>query len=166
MSVPAWTSRSARKRRYDPGGQRGRSNNPGGFPDAEDRAYNSQLHDTLEVCLSFLEKPMERAVRGQYYENKSLKDLGRELGVSYQYARDLKNKGLRKLRGGKARRCLWNTPTRLSAERLARAPASSRGAVTEAWRKPRSNIWKGAEYMRRFCDYIDTVETTERILKD
>lgn len=28
------------------------------------------------------------------------------------------------------------------------------------------NIWKGAEYMRRFCDYIDTVETTERILKD
>ena len=28
------------------------------------------------------------------------------------------------------------------------------------------NIWKGAEYMRRFCDYIDTAETTERILKD
>lgn len=56
--------------------------------------------------MSFLEKPMERAVRGQYYENKSLKELGRELGVSYQYARDLKNKGLRKLRGGKARRLL------------------------------------------------------------
>ena len=49
---------------------------------------------------------MERAVRGQYYENKSLKEVGRELGVSYQYARDLKNKGLRKLRGGKARRLL------------------------------------------------------------
>jgi len=56
--------------------------------------------------LSFLEKPLERAVRGQYYENKSLKEVGRELGVSYQYARDLKNKGLRKLRGGKARRLL------------------------------------------------------------
>lgn len=76
------------------------------FQGVEDRAYNSQLHDTLEVCLSFLEKPLERAVRGQYYENKSLKELGRELGVSYQYARDLKNKGLRKLRGGKARRLL------------------------------------------------------------
>ena len=49
------------------------------FQDAENRAYNSQLHDTLEVCLSFLEKPMERAVRGQYYENKSLKEVGRGL---------------------------------------------------------------------------------------
>ena len=35
-----------------------------------------------------------------------MKEVGRELGVSYQYARDLKNKGLRKLRGGKARRLL------------------------------------------------------------
>ena len=76
------------------------------FQGVEDRTYNSQLHDTLEVCLSFLEKPMERAVRGQYYENKSLEDLGRELGVSYQYAREIRNKGLRKLRGGKARRLL------------------------------------------------------------
>lgn len=105
------------------------------FQGVEDRTYNSQLHDTLEVCLSFLEKPMERAVRGQYYENKSLKELGRELGVSYQYARDLKNKGLRKLRGGKARRLLMEYADEIISGGACRGTGfqswSSHGSVEE-----------------------------------
>ena len=79
------------------------------FQGVENRTYNSQLHDTLEVCLSFLEKPMERAV--------------------------LKNKGLRKLRGGKARRLLMEYADEIISGGACRGTGfqswSSHGSVEE-----------------------------------
>lgn len=105
------------------------------FQDAENRAYNSQLHDTLDICLSFLEKPMERAIRGQYYENKSLKELGQELSVNYQYVRTLKNNGLRKLRWGKSRRLLLEYADEIISGGACKSVGflswSSRGSVEE-----------------------------------
>ena len=105
------------------------------FQEAENRAYNQQLHDTLEICLATLAEPMERAVRGQYYENKSLKELGQELGVSYQYARNLRNNGIRKLRFGKSRRLLQEYADEIISGRACRGTGfkswSSHGSVEE-----------------------------------
>lgn len=117
------------------------------FQGVEDRTYNSQLHDTLEVCLSFLEKPMERAVRGQYYENKSLKELGQEMGVSYQYARNLRNNGIRKLRFGKSRRLLQEYADEIISG------GACRGTGFQSWNSHGSVEETTIEYLERLGVY-------------
>ncbi len=76
------------------------------FADAEDRVWCEQLHDALEQCLDTLEEKQAKAVRGTYFDNLTVTEVGQRLGVSTSRAAQLKQAGLRKLRQGKSLRRL------------------------------------------------------------
>ena len=68
------------------------------FESIEERLYTEQLHAALEQCLDTLEQKQAEAVRFRYYSGLSLAETGAKLGCNTEYARQLEQKGLRKLR--------------------------------------------------------------------
>lgn len=68
------------------------------FETVEDKVFNKQLHDTLELCLSEIDSRQERVIREIFYNNKALKEISVEMNISYECVGQLKYGGFRKLR--------------------------------------------------------------------
>ena len=71
------------------------------FEDEEERIYTEQLHAALDRCLDALERTQAAAIRYRYYDGLTLAEIGAKLGCNTEYARQLTDKGLRRLRSGK-----------------------------------------------------------------
>lgn len=53
----------------------------------------------LHEAVDSLKEPMNHVINAYYFENKSIKDIGKEMSVSIERIRRIKADGLRKLRG-------------------------------------------------------------------
>lgn len=68
------------------------------YTDAEERIYQQQLHDKLEDALKQLTESREKVIRLRYYQELSLPDIARRLGLSTERVRQIEEKALRDLR--------------------------------------------------------------------
>ena len=68
------------------------------FQTAEDEIYNEELHDALEEALSKLADREADVLRRRYYEDKSLRRVGEEIGVHAERVRQIEAGAFRKLR--------------------------------------------------------------------
>lgn len=69
-----------------------------GMEQAEETIYRQQLHADLDTALDKLTDAERAAIRARFYENKSIRETGEQLGVTPSRARTLESNGLRKLR--------------------------------------------------------------------
>ena len=69
-----------------------------GMEQAEETIYRQQLHADLDTALDKLTDAEQAAIRARFYENKSIRETGEQLGVTPSRARTLESNGLRKLR--------------------------------------------------------------------
>ena len=65
---------------------------------APERAELEDDYRILHEAVDNLKEPMNRVINAYYFEDKSLKDIGSEMSVSIERIRQIKAKGLRKLR--------------------------------------------------------------------
>lgn len=70
------------------------------------RIYQAQLHDALEAALATLPGQQERLLRGRYYEGLTYEQTARQEGITWYKGRAEIEKGLHRMRMGKARRLL------------------------------------------------------------
>ena len=66
---------------------------------APEQAELEDNYRILHEAVDNLKEPMNRVINAYYFENKSIKDIGAEMSVSIERIRQIKAKGLRKLRG-------------------------------------------------------------------
>lgn len=66
--------------------------------DAEHRLYIEQLREALEAVLDKLQPEIADTIRQRYFQNKTLKEVAAEKGVSLERIRQREAKGLRILR--------------------------------------------------------------------
>lgn len=70
------------------------------FQQAEDDIYTEELHTTLETAMTQHLTEREAAVlRSRYYDEKSLRAVGVELGVQAERVRQIEVKAIRKMKG-------------------------------------------------------------------
>ena len=67
------------------------------FQNAEDELYTEELHAALEEALSKLPERTAHILRRRYYDQKSLRAVGEELGVHCERVRQIEVNGIRKL---------------------------------------------------------------------
>ena len=72
----------------------------------EDREYQKQLHDALEIALGAVPENYGEVLRLRYYQDMTLEECGGVLGVGAERVRQMENKGLRFLRQPKNAACL------------------------------------------------------------
>lgn len=82
------------------------ADNRNDYEDAEHRVFIEQLHAELEKALNALPETEAFTIRGRYYEELTQKAVGQMLGISHQYARQIEQQALRKLRSPKISRPL------------------------------------------------------------
>ena len=68
------------------------------YADAEERIFQQQLHEALEAALVQLTENGEKVIRLRYYQEFSLSDIARSLGLSTERVRQIEDKALRDLR--------------------------------------------------------------------
>ena len=68
------------------------------FQTTEDEIYNEELHDALEEALSKLADREADILRRRYYEDKSLRRVGEEIGVHAERVRQIEIRAIQKLR--------------------------------------------------------------------
>lgn len=71
----------------------------GEMQDVEERIYTEELHAALEEALSKLTEREERVIRGQYYQDKSVRQICEETGLTRGQAANARNAAFAKLRG-------------------------------------------------------------------
>ena len=64
---------------------------------AEDEIYTQELHAALEEALSKLPERYGNVLRRRYYEGKTVRAVGEEIGVSWERVRQMETKSLRML---------------------------------------------------------------------
>lgn len=79
-------------------------NSEDAFEEVEGKILNEQLHEALEKALSILSPEQEYTIRQRFYNSRSLKNTGEDLGVSPERARQIETKALRNLRTAKISR--------------------------------------------------------------
>ena len=72
--------------------------------DAEDRLYHAQLREAIDKALDEIPERQALIVRRIDLEGKTLNEAGKEIGVSYQRASQLRNQAHRQLRNDKGLR--------------------------------------------------------------
>ena len=72
----------------------------------EEKVYTAQLHEALERELNIIPADCARAIRLEYFSEKSESDICNMLGISTKHYKTLHNKGLRELRDPKIRKRL------------------------------------------------------------
>lgn len=72
----------------------------------EDREYQKQLHDALEIALGAIPEQYSEVLRLRYYQEMPTKECGVVLGVEAEKVRQLEEKGLDILRKPKNAACL------------------------------------------------------------
>ena len=72
----------------------------------EDRVYQKQLYDALEIALGAVPANYSEVLRLRYYQDMTLEECGDVLGVAAERVRQMENKGLRFLRQPKNAACL------------------------------------------------------------
>lgn len=70
----------------------------GEMQDVEERIYTEELHSALEEALSKLTEREERVIRGQYYQDKSVRQICQETGLTRGQAANARNAAFVKLR--------------------------------------------------------------------
>ena len=70
----------------------------GELQDVEERIYTEELHAALEEALSKLTEREERVIRGQYYQDKSVRQICEETGLTRGQAANARNAAFAKLR--------------------------------------------------------------------
>lgn len=68
------------------------------FHRAEDSIYTDELHTALEEALSKLATRQADVLRRRYYDEKSLRSVGEEIGLTSERVRQVENTAFRKLR--------------------------------------------------------------------
>ena len=81
---------------------------------ADDNAVNAvelleleDEHRILHEAVDSLKAPMNRVIKAYYFEDKSMKDIGADMGVSGQRISQILHKGLRCLRRSESLRRLY-----------------------------------------------------------
>lgn len=64
----------------------------------EENYYENQLNDNLEKSLSRLSPREEKIIKLRFYENKTLKEIGKELNITGSRVRAIEVEALKKLR--------------------------------------------------------------------
>lgn len=72
----------------------------------EEREYQKQLHDALEIALDAVPKNYGEVLRLRYYQDMTLEECGSVLCVGYERVRQMEYKGLSFLRQPKNAACL------------------------------------------------------------
>lgn len=72
----------------------------------DDKVYNEELHEALENALIKLPVKEAAAIRSSYFEGKQLREIGKELHCSKEFARQLRNNGIKRIRKSSSRRAL------------------------------------------------------------
>lgn len=72
----------------------------------EDREYQKQLHDALEIALGAIPENYSEVLRLRYYQNMTLEECSGALGLGYERVRQMENKGISILRQPKNAACL------------------------------------------------------------
>lgn len=72
----------------------------------EEREYQGQLHEALEMALGTLPEACSQVLRLRYYQDRTLTEVGETLGVVPERVRQMENRGLRILRQPKNAACL------------------------------------------------------------
>ena len=67
------------------------------FQQAEETIYNHELHDALEKALSKVPEREADVLRHRYYDGKSLRAIGEELGVTRSRVQEIERRGIRRL---------------------------------------------------------------------
>ena len=72
------------------------------YADVETAVYHEQLKAVVGKALKELPQPQREAIQLRYYDGLTLAEIGGEIGISTEQARQRENKGLRALRKGRA----------------------------------------------------------------
>lgn len=72
----------------------------------EEREYQKQLHDALEIAMGAVPENYGEVLRLRYYQDMTLEECGGVLGVGAERVRQMEKKGLRFLRQPKNAACL------------------------------------------------------------
>ena len=116
------------------------------FQSAEDEIYHEELHDALEEALSKLADREADVLRRRYYEDKSLRGIGEEIGVHAERVRQIEAGAIQKLR---------KSPqlTRWRDEVIS----------TRAWRRTGFGAWNhNGSVEERTVEYLDDWEAKNR----
>lgn len=110
------------------------------FQQAEDDIYTEELHTILETAMTqHLTEREATVLRSRYYDEKSLRAVGMELGVQAERVRQIEVKAIRKMKGLPSIQ-RWHDET----------------ISTQAWRGTGFGAWKsGGSVQERTVEYWD-----------
>lgn len=115
------------------------------FDNATDLVCIDQLHAAIDKAMDLTCGDRQREVIEQrYYEERSLKQCGDSMGISYSRVRQIECEALRRMRQPRARRLLQP----FSDELLGTA-AYSYSTTMGAWKNKGSNPERVVEYMEQ-----------------
>lgn len=113
------------------------------FQQVEDGIYTDELHEVLETAMA--ENLTEReadVLRRRYYDKKSLRAVGKEIGVQCEWVRQIEQKAFRKMKG-------LSSIQRLHDDVI----------TTRAWRGTGWNAWsRYGSVQERTAEYLEEKE--------
>lgn len=117
----------------------------GEMQDVEERIYTEELHAALEEALSKLTEREERVIRGQYYQDKSVRQICEETGLTRGQAANARNAAFAKLR---------RNPRLLRWHDEVIQTHAWRGTGFEAWAAGGSVEERAVEYLENYLERL------------
>lgn len=119
----------------------------GEMQDVEERIYTEELHAALEEALSKLTEREERVIRGQYYQDKSVRQICQETGLTRGQAANARNAAFVKLR---------RNPRLLRWHDEVIQTHAWRGTGFEAWAADGSVEERAVEHLENLLECLDS----------
>lgn len=119
----------------------------GEMQDVEERIYTEELHSALEEALSKLTEREERVIRGQYYQDKSVRQICQETGLTRGQAANARNAAFVKLR---------RNPRLLRWHDEVIQTHTWRGTGFEAWAADGSVEERAVEHLENLLECLDS----------
>ena len=117
----------------------------GEMQDVEERIYTEELHAALEEALSKLTELEERVIRGQYYQDKSVRQICEETGLTRGQAANARNAAFAKLR---------RNPRLLRWHDEVIQTHAWRGTGFTAWAAGGSVEERAVEYLENYLEHL------------
>lgn len=119
----------------------------GEMQDVEERIYTEELHAALEEALSKLTEREERVIRGQYYQDKSVRQICEETGLTRGQADNARHSAFAKLR---------RNPRLLRWHDEVIQTHAWRGTGFEAWAANGSVEERAVEHLENLLECLDS----------
>lgn len=114
---------------------------------AEDRIFHEQLHDAVEEALSKLTEREVLVIRGQYYQDKSVRQICEETGLTRGQADNARHSAFAKLRRNHRLLCWHDEVIQTHAWR---------GTGFEAWAADGSVEERAVEHLENLLERLDS----------